>query len=151
MYQARLATINREFCHALDNNGDRIFIHQSEADFHVGEANVGDLVEIGEIEEGPKGLRGRQVRWLERPAPETLTGTVAHIDHTKKYGFLRPEGATGIGTNRSHDDLMFHQSDCGDYDGQHSPTFDSLVRGDAVTGIVHDTPRGKRASQVWRG
>jgi cold shock CspA family protein len=147
--QARLATINREFCHAIVDD-ERIFLHQSECDFLVNEAQVGDLVDIEAIEQGPKGLRGRQVRWLERGADETVTGTVAHIDHTRKFGFIRPDGAQVVGTNRSDADLMFHISSMGDFDGRHSPTFDSLVRGDALTGVLRNTSRGKRAEQVWR-
>jgi hypothetical protein len=67
--RARIKSINRGFFHATPENwtdSRDVFVHVSACSFFVGGAEVGDIVEIGEVTEGPKGLRGHNVNWIER-------------------------------------------------------------------------------------
>jgi hypothetical protein len=68
--RAKIKSKNRGFFHATPEGDWRdsrdVFIHNSSCSFFVGAAEVGDIVEIGEVTEGPKGLRGHNVNWIER-------------------------------------------------------------------------------------
>ncbi len=91
-----VATTNGTYMHVRTVDDDRrVFVHGSECDFHVDDVLKGDVIDISEITETEKGPRGRQVVWVERPAPETLPapepveGTVVYIaDDERKFGFL---------------------------------------------------------------
>lgn len=151
---ARVAAVNGGYCHVINEEGARIFVHQSECDFEVQDTLPGDVVDIDHIDDTPRGPRGRQVRWVERPVVEAPTlnqieGVVVHVDATRKYAFMRPDSAGIVGSNRTPFDIMIHVTGFADYDGM-SETFETLSRRDRVRGVVRQTSRGQRMEGVVR-
>lgn len=143
---ARIATVNKRYCHAvLVDGGDSVFVHQTACDFRVAEARPGDLVDVGAVDDEPRGLRGYDVRWLDRTVGtgvHPFEGVVVHLARDRRFGFLRP-----VDTDLESNDVMFQAKDFADYDGR-SATFDALVIGDRVRGIYHITSRGRRGARL---
>jgi hypothetical protein len=151
MVEAHVASTGGSFLHAVDNLQRRIFVHQEECDFEIGNVQRGDRIRIHETMSTPKGIKGFRAKFVGRPeATEQVEveAEVIHIDREKKYGFARPVGSPLRGTpthGRNPDDIIFHISGAHDYRGMlGSNLFERLSRGCVLRGVVRETFRGKR-------
>lgn len=81
--------------------GVRAFFHLSEFNPGLGGPPpiVGEVVEVGGLEEGGKSLRARGVSRLCKP--EILSGTVIRFDPNVGYGFVSVEGSQQFFLHRS--------------------------------------------------
>jgi cold shock CspA family protein len=124
---------------------ERVFIHDGDGlDFLVSDLQKHDVIEIEQIEQGPRGPRARTAWFVERPTRgRSAEGIVVHVDFVKKFALVRPADKFDGTFGRSGLDIMCHVTGAFDYDGD-SNTFNRLARGTKVTGHVRDTERGRR-------
>lgn len=149
MLTAHVASTGGSVLHAVDANKRRIFVHQDECEFEVGDCLPGDRIEIAEVVSTPKGAKGFTARWIGRPEREPereLEAEVTHVDRRKMFGFVRPDGAPDRArSGRNPDDVLFHISGAVDYRGlAGSEIFDRVVVGCRLRGVVRETFRGSR-------
>jgi cold shock CspA family protein len=119
---------------------DKVLCHQDHCDFNVGEAQRGDVVRIGQIEDSPRGLKGRDISFGTRSGTfYEFQGTVMKVDFDRKFAFVTD--------NADAQDVFVHITDFADYNGD-SATFDMLANGQRVSGWWRGTSRGRRGYKV---
>jgi cold shock CspA family protein len=140
---ATIDQMNSVFCHAItmDDDRDRVFVHQSECDFQISRCQVGDIIEFERTEATNRGLRALTVTYVRRPDEEFTQGRIVRLDYERKFAFMQPDNGS--------DDALCHISGFEDYSGE-SDTFESLAIGDEVEGVIRSTSRGFRATRVRR-
>lgn len=125
---------------------DKYLLHESECNFVLSEALVGDLVEFDEDPSPPSGRpRGLRVNWVERSVdPEsvdaTITGTVVNIVFQRGFAFMQPDNGGA--------DVLCHVAAFADYDGSESRTFATMSRGDRLTCRIRVSTRGPRGEDI---
>ena len=146
---ARIDSMNSQFCHAvtMDDDRDRVFVHQSECDFQIAQCQVGDIIDFERISDDGRGaVRAKRVTFVRRPEAEFIEGAIVRLNYEQKFAFMRPDGADQWAA-RSEDDALCHITGFADYDGE-SATFERLAIGDRVTAVIRSTSRGRRATRV---
>jgi cold shock CspA family protein len=117
-------SLNRLYAHAETDTG-RVFIHAADCDFVFGDLQRGDIVEIGRVFDTPKGLRGANVSWVERPATgDVIEGTVTAVHVPRGMAFMKPDVGGPC--------VFLHVRDFRDYVEGQSAQFTRLAPGDRV-------------------
>jgi len=123
------------FCHVESDQG-RIFCHQNDCNFVLGDLERHDILDIGDIEPTPKGPRGHAVSFIERPpAPPRVFGRVTGIN-ARGFAFLMTDDGQS---------LFCPMRDFADWHDGVSATFDALEMGDRLSCEVvpsQPKPRG---------
>jgi len=124
--------------------GEKVLCHADDCDFSVVDTIKGDVIEIGQLDPSPRGLRGLQVSWVSHLQTEPVfpfEGTVTSIQYEKKFAHAAVDG------DDARRDVFCHVTDFLDYAGL-SASFDAADRGSRVRGYFRETSKGRRGHQL---
>jgi hypothetical protein len=113
---------------------------QVDCDFSVADLARNDIVEIGNVASTPKGLRGSDVTFVERPKGLPFTGPVDGQHYKRGFCFVVANGIR----------VMCHELDFLDYEYGKSDGFDRIREGTVLTGEIMEHPLGHRGIRIAR-
>lgn len=123
------ANAGRGYVHLASRDGI-IFLHQSECDHDVTTLAVGDVIDVGAVDQTPKGPHARGARFLERPAP--YVATVVAVREQRGFFLARLDAGEHVLVPRV------------DYKGD----LHALQPGERVSLVLRETPTGWKGSQA---